>query len=65
MEAIFKIKLSKNGKESIEIFSSYNILADAKVNLLSELDAYAIDKGDKIELIRIATNYVEYEIIIS
>ena len=65
MEAIFKIKLSKNGKESIEIFSSYNILADAKVNLLSELDAYAIEKGDKIELIRIATNYVEYEIIIS
>ena len=60
----FKIKLLKNGVDPIEMLSSYDILTDAKVNLLSDLKAYTLEKGDKVELIRIANNDVEHEVII-
>ena len=64
MAKTFKIKLLKNGENPIEILSSYDILTDAKVNLLSDLKAYTLEKGDKVELIRIANNDVEHEVII-
>ena len=61
---IFKIIISRESMESIEVPSSYNILTDAKENLLSDLKDFETKKGDKIQLIRLANNEIEYEIVI-